>query len=129
MKEKAIYMRDLHFEHEMWKKELTFCDQELEFLTKRLEEVTFFHEDEKDMLREVEHFQNQFIVQKQNIDTFLHDINAKEHKLAEFAKDHPVALNHVHFEDHVKIRDNMEGFARIYNDMKQEFRKFLVKWK
>ena len=52
MKEKAIYMRDLHFEHEMWKKELTFCDQELEFLTKRLEEVTFFHEDEKDMLRE-----------------------------------------------------------------------------
>jgi len=129
MKEKAIYMRDLHFEHEMWKKELTFCDQELEFLTKRLEEVTFFHEDEKDMLREVEHFQNQFIVQKQNIDTFLHDINTKEHKLVEFAKDHPVAVDHVHFKDHAKIRDNMEGFARIYNEMKQEFRRFLAKWK
>ena len=54
------------------------------------------------MLREVEHFQNQFIVQKQNIDAFLHDINADEHKLVEFAKDHPVALNHVHFEDHPK---------------------------
>ncbi len=78
-------MRDLHFEHEMWKKELNFCDQELAFLIQRLEEVTFFHEDEKDMLREVEHFQNQFIVQKQNIHTFLHDINADEHKLVEFA--------------------------------------------
>ena len=85
--------------------------------------------EEKDMLREVEHFQNQFIVQKQNIDAFLHDINADEHKLVEFAKDHPVALNHVHFEDHTKTRDNMEGFARTYNEIKQEFRKFLVKWK
>lgn len=129
MTTKAIYIRDLYFEHEMWKKELNFCADEIAFLTKRLEEITFFHEDEKDMLREVEHFQNQFIVQKQNIDQFTHDINKKEHELAEFAKDHPIAVDHVHFEDHAKIRDNMEGFARIYNELKQEFRQFLVKWK
>lgn len=129
MKEKAIYIGDLHFEHEMWRKELKFCDDELKFLTKRLEEVTFFHEDQKDMLREVEHFQNQFIVQKQNIDRFLHDIKLKEHELADFAKDHPVAVDHIHFQDHAKLRNNMEGFAKNYNDLKQEFRQFVAKWK
>lgn len=129
MTTKAIYIRDLYFEHEMWKKELNFCADEIAFLTKRLEEITFFHEDEKDMLREVEQFQNQFIVQKLNIDRFTHDINKKEHELAEFAKDHPIAVDHVHFEGHAKIRDNMEGFTRIYNELKQEFRQFLVKWK
>lgn len=129
MKEKAIYIGDLHFEHEMWRKELNFCDDELKFLTKRLEETTFFHDGEKDMMREVEHFQNQFIVQKQNIDRFNHDIKLQEHDLATFAKDHPIAVDHIHFTDHTKLRDNMEGFAKNYNNLKQEFRGFVAKWK
>ena len=120
-------MSDLHFEHEMWKRELEFCDDELKFLTARLEEVTMKNTD-RDMLREVEHFQNQFILQKENIDVFTHNINEKEHELSEFAKDHPVANDHVHFEDHKGLRDNMEGFAKNYNEMKHEFRRFLSKW-
>lgn len=127
MKTKAIYIGDLHFEHEMWKRELNFCADELIFLTARLEEVTAKNTNH-DMLRAVEHFQNQFIVQKQNIDQFLHDINAKEHQLATFAKDHPIAIDHVHFDDHTQIRDNMNGFHNIYNEMKQDFRRFLAKW-
>ena len=127
MKEKAIFIGDLHFEHEMWNRELAFCKDELIFLTNRLEEVTAKNTNH-DMLREVEHFQNQFILQNQNIDQFKHDINAKEHELATFAKEHPVAIDHVHFADHAKIRDNMEGFAKLYNEMKQEFRRFLTKW-
>lgn len=129
MKEKAIFIGDLHFEHEMWKRELNFCEDELKFLTKRLEETAFLHDEEKDMLREVEHFQNQFIVQKQNVDQFKHDINTKENQLATFAKEHPVAINHIHFMDHAKLRDNMEGFAKNYNNLKQEFRGFVAKWK
>tara|TARA_B100000795_G_scaffold201384_1_gene155156 strand:- start:54763 stop:55059 length:297 start_codon:yes stop_codon:yes gene_type:complete len=81
-----IYERPT-IQHEMWKKELNFYDEALNFLTKRLEEVTYIHLEEKDMLKEVGHFQNQFIIQKQNSDTFLHDINADGYKLVEFAKD------------------------------------------
>ncbi|MBD80438.1 MAG: hypothetical protein CL840_16095 [Crocinitomicaceae bacterium] len=128
MKEKAIFIGDLHFEHEMWKRELLFCKDELNFLTNRLEEVVIMH-DEPELMREVEHFQNQFILQNQNIDQFTHDINKKEHELAVFAKDHPVAIDHVHFDDHTKLRNNMEGFAKTYNIMKQEFRVFIAKWK
>ena len=129
MKEKAIFIGDLHFEHEMWKRELKFCKDELNFLQERLEDVVIVHDNEMDMMREVEHFQNQFILQNQNVDQFLHDVNAKEHELAEFAKDHPVAIDHVHFDDHTVLRHNMEGFAKNYNDLKQEFRQFVAKWK
>ena len=127
MKEKKIFIGDLHFEHEMWKRELNFCDDEIKILNAILDEVTAKNKDHY-MLSEVEHFQNQFIVQKQNIDTFLHHINKDEQNLAQFAKDHPVAIDHVHFTDHGKMRDNMEGFAKIYNELKQEFRLFLTKW-
>lgn len=125
--QKTLYMSDLHFEHEMWLRELAFCDDELKFLTARLEEVTAKNTD-RDMLRDVEHFQNQFILQKENIDVFTHNINGKEHELAKFAKEHPVANDHVHFTDHKGMRDNMEGFAKNYNEMKAEFRRFLTKW-
>lgn len=86
MKEKVLFIKDLHFEHEMWKKELHFCYEELTFLTKSLEEAASFQEEKKDVLREVEHFQNQFIVQRQNIDPCLDGINTDKHKLIEFAK-------------------------------------------
>ena len=82
-----------------------------------------------DRIREVEHFQNQFILQNQNVDQFTNDINKKEHELAEFAKDHPVAIDHIHFGDPAGIRNNMAGFAKNYNSMKQEFRQFLARWK
>ena len=72
-----------------------------------------------DMLREVNHFQNQFT----------HDINKKEHELAEFAKDHSVTIDHIHLDDHAGIKNNMESFAKNYNIMKQEFRQFLAMWK
>ena len=129
MKEKAVFIGDLHFEHKMWKRGLNFCKDELSFLTTRLEDVVLFHENEMVMMREVEHFQNQFMLQNQNVDQFTHDINKKEHELAEFAKDHPVAIDHIHFDDHAGIKNNMESFAKNYNIMKQEFRQFLAKWK
>ncbi len=124
---KNIYIGDLHFEHEMWNRELRFCKDELVFLQNRLEEVTAKNTDH-DFLREVEHFQNQIIVQNQNVDEFLHAIKMKEHELAEFAKEHPVAVDHVHFEDHGAMRANMEGFHKVYNELKHDFRKFLAKW-
>jgi|TARA_B110000238_G_C16042598_1_gene402522 hypothetical protein len=119
MKEKAVFIGDLHFEHKMWKRGLNFCKDELSFLKTRLEEVVLFHENEMNMMREVEHFQNQFT----------HDINQKEHELAEFAKDHSVTIDHIHLDDHAGIKNNMESFAKNYNIMKQEFRQFLAMWK
>ncbi len=35
MKEKAVFIGDLHFEHKMWKRELNFCKDELSFLKTR----------------------------------------------------------------------------------------------
>ncbi len=31
MKEKAVFIGDVHFEHKMWKRELNFCKERIKF--------------------------------------------------------------------------------------------------
>ena len=44
------------------------------------------------------------------------------------ANDHPVAIEHRYFEDHTELRDQVEQFKKIYNELKQNFMRFLSKW-
>ncbi len=125
MKKKATYINDLHFEHKAWKSQLDFQKEELQSFNRRLEEVVVRWTD-KDILRQVEHYQNNFIRHNEVIDTLLHNINEQQHALSTFAHDHPVAIDHVHFEDHVDMRKEVEDQNRIYNELKKEYFRFLT---
>lgn len=124
MKNKAVYMDDLHFEHKHWLSQLEFQVDELKIFTHRIEEVVVRWTD-KDVLARLEQFQNKFIVHKEVLDTLFHDINLHEQELVKFAKDHPVAVNHVHFKDHGKLRDYVEMQIKLFNELKKEFMRFL----
>ena len=125
MKKKAIYINDLHFEHKQWKSELAFQEGEIKTFVKRLEDVVVRWTD-KDILRQVEHFQNQFILHGEIIDTLNHDINEQVHKLSAFAAAHPVAIDHVHFEDHTEMRERNEDQSRMFNKLRKEYMRFLT---
>ena len=125
MKKKAIYIDDLHFEHKLWKSQLEFQRDELKIFTHRLEEVVVRWTD-KVVLSKVEHFQNVFIRHNEVIDTMIHDINGHEHELSARAEANPVAIDHVHFDDHTAFRDRIEGQMKIYADMKKEYLRFLT---
>ena len=122
-----IYYTDLHSEHEMWAKELDFYKDEVKFFEKRLEEVVVKNTN-KDMLAELEHFQNTFIRQKEVIDELNHSINIHEDKLQQFIGEHPVAIDHVHFGDHKGLREEMITNRKIYTDLKNDYFRFLSKW-
>ena len=53
-------------DHSTWLKELDFYNEELSLLEKRLLEIADKNNG-KEVMAEVEHFQNQFIVQRNNI--------------------------------------------------------------
>ena len=125
MKKKAIYINDLHFEHKQWMSELEFQRGELKSFIKRLEEVVVRWTD-KEILRQVEHFQNQFILHDEVIDTLVHDINLEEEKLSTFAASHPVEIDHVHFEDHGGMRERNEDQSRIFTNLRKEYMRFLT---
>ena len=125
MKKKAIYIDDLHFEHKLWKSQLEFQRDELKVFTHRLEEVVVRWTD-MDVLSKVEHFQNVFIRHNEVIDTLIHDINEHEHKLSNRAEANPVAIDHVHFDDHTEFRGRIESQMKIYDDMKKGYLRFLT---
>ncbi|MBR9920963.1 MAG: hypothetical protein GYB31_08995 [Bacteroidetes bacterium] len=126
-KKDRVYIGDLHFDHTVWTKELDFYSDEINIFENRLEEISQRWTN-NDVLAHLERFQNQYIRQKEVIDTLKHDIKIQEQGIANFAKDHPVAIDHVHFHDHDGMRDRMETFRKIYMELKVDFYAFVRKY-
>lgn len=117
-KQQKVHIDDLHFEHQRWISELKFFKDELKFYKNRLEEIAQRYTSQE-VLKGIEHFQNQFYLQGNNIDELIHDLNQHEHELSKFAKEHPVAVDHVLFVDNVPMRDRVDTNRNIINDLKK----------
>ncbi len=124
---KPVYISDLHFEHKLWDRQLDFYKNEVEFFEGRLEELVMRWGDH-DMLAQLERFQNQFIREREVIDILLHDIHAHESGLAAYAKEHPIAIDHIQFADHEELRERMRRFRHIFEELKSDFLQFVVKY-
>jgi len=131
MATKHIYLSDLHFDHKVWNNTLKFYKEELDLYAGYLAEVAERWTD-KDVKAELEHFQNQFHIQNNELDTLVHDIKMHEEELTKFAKENETAIQHVHFDDHSEhhnaMGDRVATFKKIYEELKDEFKKFLAKY-
>lgn len=120
-----MYISDLHFENQIWMNELGFFKDELQIFESRLGELVVKYTD-KEFLARLEHFQNQFIRQKEVHDELMHRIKKHEAALSQFAAEQPTAINHVKFRDHPGLRDSMKQFRKIYSELKEEFIEFMA---
>lgn len=127
MAKQLIFNSDLHFEHKQWRSELAFWEDELKSFTKRLEELVNRWTD-KDVLAQLEHFQNSFIRQGEVIDTLQHDINVHETNMSELDAEGENALNQELVKNHNEFRNRMETQRHIYANLKKDFFKFLSKY-
>lgn len=121
------YITDLHYEHRLWLNALKFFKEELGILQERLGEIVSKNTN-NEVEAGVESFQNRFDLQREHISELKHRIKKHETFLVDYAKDHPIAVDHVHFTDHTDIRENVERFRELYHEMKHEFNRFAVKW-
>lgn len=127
MSEKHLYMKDLHFEHQVWNSELAFCKDELKILEGKLREIALKNTS-LEAKAQVEHFQNQFIRQNEVVDEYRHKINVHENYLISEAEQHPVAIEHRFFPDHTEMREEMHIFRKLYADLKHDFMNFLARF-
>ncbi|HQQ94072.1 MAG TPA: hypothetical protein PLQ93_05925 [Bacteroidia bacterium] len=116
-----------HNENKEWTSKLKFYKEELEILKKRLAEIAA-RNNQSDVLKEVEHFQNQFIVQRNNIDEIAHAVNLNEEALIDEVKKNPVAVDRRKVNDHAHERDLVESLEKSLNDIRSEFNRFAAKW-
>jgi CRISPR/Cas system endoribonuclease Cas6 (RAMP superfamily) len=114
-------------EHSEWLKGLDFYKEDIHILEHRLAEIvaknTSF-----EARQGVEHFQNQFLIQLNNIDELSHKV--REHN-SFFAKSPLVVEEIVENEklaDHENLKDEYIFFEKIMKELRQEFNIYLSKW-
>ena len=120
------HLNDLHFDHQEWLNRLRFYKDEIVIFEKRLEDIVR-RNTTMEVMAELEHFQNQYIREREVIDELRHDIKQHENFLEREVKERPTAVDHRLFEDHTELRDRMETFERLYAELKHELHRWLVK--
>lgn len=120
------YIGDLHFDHMEWLNALKFYKEEIGILEHRLEDIVRRNSGQE-IMAELEHFQNQFIREREVIDELRHDIKQHENMLEKEAKDHPVAIDHRYFTNHTDLQDRMATYEKLYRELKADYHRWLAK--
>ncbi len=121
---KNIY--DLHEDNKTWLSNLTFYKDDLLLMQKRIEEIAKKN-NSKEVLANIEHFQNQFIVQKEQLDILTHDVREIENMLEEAVNKNSTAIDHQHFPDQAVLADRVQTYEKIFKDLRNELGHFLSK--
>jgi len=120
------YIHELHTEHITYLSTLAFAKDEIKTFNNRLSEIITANT-KKEILAQVEHFQNQFIRHNEVIDELKHEVHECETRIAKIAESNNVATDHKKVDDHTDLRDQMDTFSHIFSELKNEFKSFLEK--
>lgn len=119
-----MYLTDLHEDHQEWLLALAFYKDELKSFNNRIGEVAAANT-ATEILQKVEHFQNQFDIQRQHIADLEHAIREDEKRIAASVQANPVASDHRRLDDNTALRDNVATFQNLFVAMKTDLIKFL----
>ena len=126
-KSEILYNEDLHFEHKQWRSELAFWEDELKSFKNRLSEL-IRRWTNKEVLAQLEHYQNEFILHEGVIDELQEAIEKHETRIAGQTQSGHEALDTALTKKHLEFRNKMETQRQIYADLKKEFFRFLTKY-
>ncbi len=120
-------IKHLTNEHTAWKSSLGFYKDELGVYKNRLTEIAGKNTGPETM-QQVEHFQNQFLLHIEAIDTLQHDINGHLNGMAAEMQEHAGHVSHEQLAEHSRLKERFEAEEKIFAELKHEFTQFLVKW-
>jgi uncharacterized membrane-anchored protein YhcB (DUF1043 family) len=127
MEKEVIFNSDLHFEHTQWRRELFFWEDELRSFKNRLNELVS-RWTKKEVLAQLEHYQNQFTIHENSISELQDHISQHETNIAEHTKNGEDVLNQELVKNHTEFRNRMEIERNLYNNLKKEFFRFLSEY-
>ncbi len=114
-------------DHLTWLKSLDFYEKEFDILDNRLLEIARKN-NVPDALVGIEHFQNQFMIQHNNIDELKHVIDQHTLSVAEAVKNFEGDIENTLAMDHAELKEQFDTFEKIAKELRQEFNQFLEKW-
>lgn len=125
METKPVYNEDLHAEHEQWKRELDFWEDELKTFRHRLEEL-YRRWTDKEPLAILDRFENRFTIHQSKIEAFRQGIHAHETNISRHYEAGEESMDRVHFQYHQDFREQIQTQREMYHQLKKEFYRFLT---
>ena len=113
-----------HVEINEWLDTLSFYKGGLKFWSNRLSEIVS-KSTSKEVLSQLEHFQNQMIIQDEQIDILRHDVKQFENIVDNASENGSTIYEKTIPEMEGDLRERMKTFEHIYVDLKHEFFNFL----
>ncbi|MFN0082157.1 MAG: hypothetical protein ACKVOM_06525 [Ferruginibacter sp.] len=114
----------LHLLCQDWTRTLQFYKTEIPYFKKRLVEISTKNTGE-DIRKEIEHFENKFIVLNEDLDQLQHNVNLQQDAAMKSASEKPLFIN-VRM---AKVDDNLgeliESFEKEFAKNKTAFYRFL----
>lgn len=124
-KNNKIYKQ--HYESSEWMNKLFFYEDELAIMQRRLQEIARANTT-KEIAEKVEHFQNQLIVQRNNIDAIKHVVKADEKRIEQNVNSNPTAVDHREVAYHDREKNEVNAFEKNFNGLREELKSFLQKY-
>ncbi len=113
-------LQEMLAEHKEWQGKINFYKEEISKLRNELD--AFVATDKSsDNLARVEHFQNQFIRQREVLDIMRHDFKQHENAIECHGKNPLQNLAAMHMAE----REKLVVFEKIFRELREEFHSFL----
>ena len=118
--ESTASIEQFQAELQSWKRELSSSKEEIKSFEKELAGLAA-HSHNRDIFPHIEHFQNNFIRQKEVIDELRHDLPDSPRRLESIffstsnGPDHDV---------HAELCDRMDMFRKLYQELREKFQRF-----
>ena len=106
---------------------LDFYKQEITILKKRLEEIAADNTGQEAAER-VEYFQNQFLIQNNNIDELKHGIHENIQNLEDQIRQSGAYVKVNTAGENLELYDQYIGLEKVINEVRHEFNRFASKW-
>ena len=126
MKKVSITHMDNH--HNQWLRALEFYKQEFHILKNRLTEIGKKNTGDE-VMKQVEHYENQFKVQSNNIDKLGHDIRENVSQASQQVQQGNAGYIDSHlFQQHAKLENEFIHEEKIINELRHDFNRFSAEW-
>jgi hypothetical protein len=103
-----------------WKRELSSSKEEIKSFEKELAGLAA-HSHNRDIFPHIEHFQNNFIRQKEVIDELRHDLPDSQRRVEYIYQSTSNGTDH---DVHAQLCDRMDTFRRLYQELRDKFQRF-----
>ena len=125
MESHVLFLSDLDFNLEVWKRELKFQESEMDYFEEKLEHVAMRNLG-KDVMIQLEGFQNKIIREREVMGNLRHRLRMKKREIAQAKFQNNAEVKFP--EKQILLKDEMKTFVKMHYDLKEDMMDFFLKY-